>query len=192
LSQSGQIELVCGVHRLVVADAGWEPDTSCFALVYHVGADKDYASSWHSITVTSNDEEFGNCLLIAGRGASGVHAHSAVCVGNRCYVAVGDALCALSIPTLTLEWDTVVDWATCFGVYEVPEFRCLLSHGECEISRVEFTGQIKWRTSGRDIFSEGFSHNGRFVDTTDFYKTTYRIDIETGQIVAELPAIKGE
>jgi hypothetical protein len=189
VSPPNHIELTLGGYQLIAADVRGT-DHGRYPLVYRVGAHKDYPSSWHSVTVIQNEEEVGTCLLIAG-GVTVIHAHSAVCLVDRCYIAVGDALCAISIPALTLEWETAVDWATCFGVYHVPEYRCLISHGELEVARVNYAGKVEWRTSGRDIFSEGIAFRGQFVEATDFDKTTYRIDIETGQIVAELPSVQG-
>lgn len=190
MSAPRQLELTCGKYDVVVADAGWGADFTGYPIVHHI-EEKYRASSWHHVTVTEDGQDVRVCLLLGGGGASGVHSGSAVCVGDRCYVAVGDSVCALSVPSLNLVWRTKVDSATCFGVYHLPEFDCLISHGELEITRLDLAGQVAWQTSGRDIFSEGFAMRGGFVEATDFYKSTYCIDIATGRIVAELPSDQG-
>jgi len=191
VSSPDRIELACGGYRVAVENAGWGTDPAGYLIAYRL-EDKQYRpSSWHKVTVFDESAEVKRCLLTAGGVATGVHPHSTVCVGPQCYVAVGDSVCALSVPGLDLLWATPVDSATCFGVYHVPEYECLISHGELEIARVDFAGRVAWRTSGRDIFSEGIAFRGRLVEATDWDKTTYRIDIETGQIVAELPPAQG-
>jgi hypothetical protein len=191
VSSPDQIELVFGDYRVAVENASWGEDPTGYGIVYHLEGNRCRPSSWHRVKVFDEIAELKTCLLTSGGGASGVHPHSAVCVGPRCYVAVGDSVCALSVPELDLLWATLVDSATCFGVYHVPGHGCLISHGELEIARVDFAGRVVWQTSGRDIFSEGIAIHGDFIDATDWDKTTYRIDIETGQIVEELPPAQG-
>jgi hypothetical protein len=70
-----------------------------------------------------------------------------VIVGNRLFVAVGDSLAVLEIPSLDLAWCREVDTATCFGVYYIAGHDCLITHGECEIARVSPSGDIAWSGS---------------------------------------------
>jgi hypothetical protein len=121
-----------------------------------------------------------SCILLAGSGPSRVHEYSAVVVKGSCFVGVGDMLCSLSLPTLDLTWATKVDSATCFGVFYSPQHDCLLTHGELEIARVSLGGEIVWRASGKDIFSEGFRIVGDYVEVIDWNHEVYRIDIATG------------
>ncbi len=121
-----------------------------------------------------------SCALGAGGGWSRVHEHSVVFVEGACIVAVGDTLCSLSLPDLSVRWATQVDSATCFGVYYDARHGCLLSHGELEIARVTVEGKIVWSVGGKDIFSEGFEILGDQIEVTDFYQQRYRIDIATG------------
>jgi hypothetical protein len=66
-------------------------------------------------------------------------------------------------------------------VYYSPQHHCLLSHGELEIARVSLSGDIIWRVSGKDIFSEGFQLVGDYVEAIDFNQEVYRFDITTGR-----------
>ena len=138
-------------------------------------------SSVHGLTCREPDGSEHSCILLAGGGASGVHEHSAVVFNGRCFVAVGDNICSLSLPTLDLRWVTKVDSATCFGVYYSPEYGCLLSHGELEIARVSLAGEVVWSAAGMDIFTEGFWIVGDYVEAIDFYHQVYRIEIGTGR-----------
>jgi len=143
---------------------------------------KEYVPvSKHGVTCRSPDGTAHSCILLAGGGATGVHAHSAVVMEDGSYVGVGDMLCSLSLPTLELKWAIKVDEVTCFGVYYSPQHGCLLSHGELEIARVSLGGEIAWRTGGKDIFSEGFRIVGNDVEVIDFNNEVYRIDIATGR-----------
>jgi hypothetical protein len=123
-----------------------------------------------------------SCVLLSAAGATTVHEHSAVVVGERCFVAVGDRICALAVPGLELEWATTVDWATCFGVYYSSLHDCLLSHGELAIARISLSGAVVWSVGGPDIFSEGFRVDGDQVEAIDFDRRVFRLDIQTGQV----------
>ena len=122
-----------------------------------------------------------SCLFLAAAGATGIHEHSAVVSRGKCFFAVGDMLCALSLPELQLVWATKVDSATCFGVHYSPKNDFLISHGEMEIARVDFEGRILWTAGGRDIFTGSFRLDDKYVHVADFNDLLYRIDIETGK-----------
>lgn len=94
-------------------------------------------------------------IVLAGRGASGVHEHSIAIVDNTCFIAVGDTLCSLALPLQDLLWHRQVDHATCFGVYFSANHYCLISHGKLEIARVNLSEEVIWSSGGADTFSEG-------------------------------------
>ena len=71
--------------------------------------------------------------------------------------------------------------ATCFGVYHSLKHKCFISHGELEIARVSYSGEIIWQASGKDIFTNGFVLHDDYIETIDFNDQQYRIDIETGR-----------
>jgi hypothetical protein len=148
---------------------------------YFLGDDGCRPSSRHRVIVRQTDTVLASRVLLAGGGPSGVHAHSALVRGDICFVAVGPFVCALELPTLRLIWHTRVDTATCFGVYDAPGYASIISHGELEIARVSYTGQLLWSASGRDIFSEGFKLHQHHAEAIDFDGTRYRFELETGQ-----------
>jgi len=139
------------------------------------------ASSRHRIVVKRDGQVLTSCVLLAGGGASTVHPHSAFVRSDTCFVAVGPYVCALELPSLRLLWHSRADTATCFGVYDAPRYASIISHGELEIARLSYSGQLLWSASGRDIFSEGFELHEHHAEAIDFHGTRYRFEIETGQ-----------
>lgn len=143
---------------------------------YSLGSPHYHNSSVHGITTTA-----ASAVVGAGGGASGIHNHSLVIVDDNCFVAVGDQICCMRLPELTLVWHLTVDPATCFGVFHSVKHQALFSHGELEIARLSLHGALIWATSGKDIFSEGFSLFDDHIEAVDFNGEIYRIDIESGR-----------
>jgi hypothetical protein len=137
-------------------------------------------SSRHGLVLRDDGVVRQSCILLAGGGASGVHEHSLAIVNNACFLAVGDTLCALALPSFELLWHRQVDHATCFGVYFSANPYCLISHGELEIARVSLSGEVVWSSSGADIFSEGIKVFPDYVEAVDFNQNIYKIDITNG------------
>lgn len=122
-----------------------------------------------------------SCIILTSAGATGIHEHTAVLAHAKCFVAVGDRLCALSLPRLKHLWAIQIDSATCFGVYYSAAHNCLISHGELEIARVDFNGKIIWTAGGKDIFTGTLRLDDNFIFITDFNDEVYRIEIATGK-----------
>jgi hypothetical protein len=144
-------------------------------------AENYHPSSTYGVVCRGSLQQESSCALLAAGGATRVNRNSAVIVGERCFVGIGDSICSLAFPGLQLEWARRVDSATCFGVYHVPAHDCLISHGELEIARLNLSGDIVWSSGGRDIFSEGFRLFGGVVEAVDFQHYVYHFDIATGQ-----------
>jgi hypothetical protein len=162
-------------------DAGSADNACAPEEEYFFGDDGYRPSSRHRITVRQGDAVLASRVLLAGGGGSGVHAHSAFVHIDTCFVAVGPFVCALELPTLRLLWHTRTDAATCFGVYDAPGYASIISHGELEIARLSYSGQLLWSGGGRDIFSEGFELHEHHAEAIDFDGTRYRFELETGQ-----------
>jgi hypothetical protein len=139
-------------------------------------------SSKHAVIANRIDGEQHSAIIQAGGGGSTVHAHSALILNDRLFVAVGDSICCLTLPALDFEWACAVDTATCFGVYFSPENQCLISHGECNVARVSPSGVFEWSASGKDIFTEGFQLFSDHIEVIDFNHETYHIEIASGRI----------
>lgn len=117
----------------------------------------------------------------AAGGCSAVHANSALTLDAKLYLAVGDTVVCFALDERTLCWATVVDPATCFGLYHQRERDALSSHGELEIARLDKHGSVLWASAGADIFSEGICLRHKCVDVTDFNGRAYRFDYQDGR-----------
>src|SRR5471030_208199 len=113
-------------------------------------------------------------------GCSSVHEHSALVLNSKLFLAVGDSVVCFSLSDLKLIWASVVDDATCFGIYYEPQRTALISHGELNVARLDENGKILWSSSGADIFSEGFRLEEEYIVVTDFNHRNYHINYETG------------
>jgi len=162
--------------------AGVAQDTVGFQREYCLGKMDFQASSRHILRVLKVDSEIASCMLQATGGASGVHEHSMLIDQRSCIVAVGPYLCSLALPSLDLEWQVQVDWATCFGVYRSQRHRCYLSHGEMGIACVSYSGELRWSNGGKDIFTGCFELKDDHIEVADFNGDVYRIEISSGAI----------
>ncbi len=168
-------------------------DNACAPEVeYVLGDGEEYLESRHRITVRQGDDVIASRLLVAQGGCSSVHPHSAFVRGDTCFVAVGAFVCALALPELQLLWYTRADSATCFGVYDAPEYGSLISHGELEIARLGYAGNMLWASSGADIFTEGFELHDHHAEAIDFYGARHRVELATGEVrIIVDPAARG-
>lgn len=113
-------------------------------------------------------------------GCSAIHEHSALVLNSTVYLAVGDSVVRFALDERKLIWASVVDDATCFGIYYELKRAALISHGELDVARLDENGNKLWRSSGADIFSEGFRLEEENIVVTDFNHRDYRINYETG------------
>lgn len=182
--------LTVGDYRLDITNDpphfdGSADNLHSYDILHSLDGDAVTPTSRHALRLFRNDEQIRSCLLSAGRGASGVHENTVLIHDCNCIIAVGPFIASVAVPSLELNWATQTDDASCFGVYESPNHKCLLSHGELLIARVTHSGTIVWQTGGADIFTNGFQIDGDVIRVTDFYDRNYTLDIETGrEIVA--------
>lgn len=126
-------------------------------------------------------------MLLGVGGATGVNKSSVAQDGHNLYVAAGDAVYSLSMPTLNLVWCIKVDSATCFGVYWLLDQDCILTWGELEIGCYSRAGEKFWAVTGPDIFTEGFEVAGNVARVTDFNGDVYSINLNHGQMTRVRP-----
>lgn len=136
--------------------------------------------SVHGILV--NEEPLA--VFGATGGATGVHAHSAVWLDERLYLAVCDTVICMKLQPFELLWSLRVDGATCFGIHFHPETRALLSHGELEITRFSEQGTILWQSGSYDIFTAPFALKQGFIEAEDFNGNQHRFSYSTGENAA--------
>ncbi|MBK1790037.1 hypothetical protein [Persicirhabdus sediminis] len=145
-------------------------------------SDKYQHVSAHGINVVEGEEPLGSAVLLGVGGATGINEHSLAFDGNSLYVASGDALYSLSLPTLEMNWCEKVDFATCFGVFWLQGRNCLLTWGELEIGCYSIGGTKLWSTSGPDIFTEGLELQESIAKVTDFNGEVFEINLNNGEI----------
>ncbi|MEM7115350.1 MAG: hypothetical protein AAF614_23110 [Chloroflexota bacterium] len=153
---------------------------------------ENHFNSSHGIKIVAEEEVLNSCVLVASGGSTGVHDRTAVIVRDYIYLAVGDALSCLKLPSLDLLWWQKVYFATCFGVYYLANEDCLITHGEIEISRFTRSGDLVWHGSGKDIFTEGFEIKDDIIEAIDFNHEKYRIRVSDGWMQLLSENIKGE
>ncbi|MCG7563109.1 hypothetical protein [Pseudoalteromonas sp. McH1-42] len=144
---------------------------------------KSEYSSAHGLFLGEIDNPESSVIFLGIGGATVVHQYSFTIKNDICYVASGDSVFSLKLPTLELIWVEKVDFATCFGVFWVDEYDCLISWGELDICRLNSSGDKVWSISGPEIFTEGFEFDGDYVLVTDFDGIVHKISIETGESV---------
>ena len=150
-------------------------------------APSEGATSVHGVLI--NNEPI--VVFGASGGASGVHAHSAVILDSRLYLAIGNSVVCFVLANHRIAWTLKVDHATCFGIYYDPEKDVLVSHGELEIARINEDGQVLWSSSGADIFSEGMSLEDEYISVVDFERREYHFNYETGALISTIKPASG-
>jgi hypothetical protein len=158
-------------------------DNACAREREYFPEDEGYRpNSRHRVSVMRDQTVVETCILFGGRGATGVHGHSAFVREDTCHVAVGAFVCALKLPGLELAWAKQADFVTCFGIYDAPAFGGVISHGELEIARLSYEGQIVWSAKGEDIFTGQFTMGEEDAEVVDFNGMRYRVQLASGQL----------
>jgi hypothetical protein len=147
----------------------------------HLLGDPSYLLTHHAVHIRVRQDTVYSCIVLANGGVAAVHPDIALLLEETCLVAVGNSIVALSLPTTELLWGTVVDAATCFGVYYSATYDWFVSHGECAIAAVARDGTLRWSTSGKDIFTNGFVLHDHTIEVVDFNGELYAIEIGTGR-----------
>lgn len=137
-------------------------------------------SSAHGLIVGNLDDPDASVICLGVGGVTRVHQYSLAINNDACYVASGDAVFALTLPTLKLRWIKKVDFATCFGVFWVKKFNSLITWGETDICRLHSHGESIWTLSGQHIFTEVLTLSGDNILATDFDGIVHKISIEKG------------
>ena len=162
-------------------DSSSSKNSRQYAKEYLLGKNFGNASRY-GVSVKSIDGSINSCVILANGGISNIHTNSVVVMNESLFVAIGNLICCFKIPSLALQWQQQVDTATCFGIYASPDKNGVISHGEIDIAKINFIGQIEWKASGKDIFSEGFILSSDHVEAIDFNHEKYRINIFNGQV----------
>ncbi|QKJ29622.1 hypothetical protein HQ865_07605 [Mucilaginibacter mali] len=118
---------------------------------FQYDASGTWYGSQHGIRINKDDTELSSAIVACTAGATTIHKHSFLIGDENIFICCANHVFALKIPELTLSWQLKADSATCFAIY--PFKNDMLVHGELEISRIDFNGNIKWQFGARDIFA---------------------------------------
>ncbi len=134
------------------------------------------------IFVKNSDGFENSCFILGNSIGHPTHDNMAVVVGKNLFVSIGNLVCCFDIPSLTLVWHREVDTGISYSVHVSPDKKGIISHGELEITKVSFDGEIIWSVSGKDIFTGGFTIFSDHIEVVDFNNERYNITLSDGQI----------
>lgn len=187
-------------HAITVEDEAWRIYTSAPSKrLYSYEKEHTFGGPGLGAPTSAYGIRYGavkakhSCLIVASGGPTAVGKKSALLHDDLCIVVIGPFMATLVLPELDLKWCSKVDWCSCIGVYHAPRYQSYVSHGECDITRVSYWGEIIWSSGGKDIFtgdvrrinakdtdSQGFTLYEDHVIAEDFNGERYWIDLETG------------
>ena len=133
------------------------------------------------IKVYQDEKLIKSAVIGAEGGATGIHENSLVVEDDRVVVCCSDSIFCLSIPDLSLLWQTKADSITCFEIFSYHD--TYIVHGEMGISRIAHDGNLIWQKGGADIFvtlsgTNNFKLTDEYIMATDFNYQKYYIDYD--------------
>lgn len=140
------------------------------------------------IRVFKDENLLKSAIIGAVGGSTGIHKNSVIFEDAKIVICCSDSIFCLSIPSLTLCWQTQADEATCLEIFKYQD--SYIVHGELEISKLDNNGKILWQFSGADTFttvnrlgtinsvSPDFELTDRFIIVKDFEMRIYKVDYE--------------
>jgi hypothetical protein len=152
-----------------------------------VSGDKNALTCQIGIEVFEGDEIKSSCLIGSEGGGTGIIGNTTLISYGGLVICCANTVFKLTIPDLNLEWKTISDSATCFGIHYLDED--YIVHGELEITRLDKDGKIVWQKSGRDIWTtaEGvndFEVYDNHILATDWDYNRYTFDFD-GNLINE-------
>lgn len=149
--------------------------------------DNSQATSKIGIEIFEEDTLVTSCLIGSDGGHSGLTGDTTLISYGGLVVCCGNTVFKLTIPNLDLEWKTVADTMTCFGIHYLEQDYVV--HGELEITRLDKNGKIVWQQSGRDIWTtpddrDDFSVTDDYILATDWQYNCYKYDYN-GNLIDE-------
>ena len=147
----------------------------------------NFSTSMIGIELFEDDVFKTSCLIGSEGGVSGINENSSLISYGGLVVCCSNTVFKLTIPNLDLEWKTITDSATCFGIYYLDNDYVV--HGEVEITRLDKNGKIIWQQGGRDIWTtkEGvdiFDVYDNYILATDWDYNQYKFDFD-GNVIEE-------
>src|SRR5690554_4649396 len=142
-----------------------------------ISGDKSALTSQIGIEIFEDDDLKSSCIIGSEGGGTGITGNTTLISYGGLVVCCSNTVFKLTIPHLDLEWKTISDSATCFGIHYLD--KDYVVHGELEITRLDKDGKIVWQKGGRDIWTtaEGFDDFAVYDDyilATDWEYNRYK------------------
>lgn len=168
------------IYRDETYTPGSSDNVQDYELVY-IPAGEYHPHTMIGIRVLKGGEQLKTAIISATGGATGVHPNTVGYEEDRLVLCCGDTVCCLSLPGLEMLWRTKADTITCFEVFIYQG--TYIVHGELEISRIDYDGNIIWQRTGADIFvtPEGendFQMTDNYIIAKDWSGRAYVFDYD--------------
>jgi hypothetical protein len=175
----------------LVNDTRYNPDSADNSVSYNrFYAEQPYAAdnypTRHGIFLLKDGEIESAVCVSASGGPTGIHPRCSILDGDSFLICCADSIFCLTFPDLHLNWITIADQATCFGIYRYENGYII--HGELEITRLDQAGSIIWQFSGSDIFitptgRDAFTLTGDVIKAASWDGITFTLDAQTGKSI---------
>lgn len=100
--------------------------------------------------VSDPDKVLCAAIICETGGATSIGEQTQIIEGQNLVVCICNMVYCLNIHTLDLQWKTKADTITCFCIHKFGQG--LITHGELELTKLDFNGLIEWQFSAREIF----------------------------------------
>ncbi|MDI9868927.1 hypothetical protein [Flectobacillus roseus] len=145
------------------------------------GDNNSRMTSQIGIELFEDEKLKSSCLIGATGGRTVIHENSTIISYGGLILCCSNTVFKLTIPDLNLEWKTISDPATCFGIHYLN--KDYVVHGELEITRLDKDGKIVWQKSSSDIWTtaegiDDFSVYDGYILATDWDYFRYKFDYE--------------
>ena len=129
-----------------------------------------------------------SAIICESGGATHLGPQSFLIRGNELILCICNHLYSLDLNSLDLNWRTQVDDITCFSLHEFGGG--ILTHGELQLSFLNFNGTLQWEFLARDIFvtyeeSPAFRIENDLI-VKDFSGYEYHVNSK-GEVEKEIP-----
>lgn len=152
-----------------------------------ISGDNNILTSQIGIELFEEEKIKASCLIGSEGGGTVITENSILISYGGLVICCSNTIFKLTIPDLNLEWKTISDKSTCFGIHYLD--KDYVVHGELEITKLDKEGQIIWQKSGRDIWTtaEGFDDFAvyeNYILATDWDYHRYKFDLD-GNLLEE-------
>ena len=155
-----------------------------YDFVYFDKSSYDFPSAF-GIKIFQDDLLVKSAVVGSVGGGTDIHDTSTIIESDRLLICCSDTVFCLSIPDLSLLWQTKADQSSCFQIFKYQD--SYIIHGELEISRLDKNGKIIWQQIGADIFTtldgkDTFTITDNYILATDWENRKYKFDFN-GQLI---------